>query len=80
MGWRQRAACQEHDPELWFPVGDDLEARQRTAAAKAVCRECPVIVECLDWAMASWQTAGIWGGLSRNERRVRRAAGNRIWV
>jgi WhiB family redox-sensing transcriptional regulator len=38
--------------------------------AKAVCRRCPVIQECLAWALESGQDAGVWGGLSEDERRA----------
>ena len=35
----------------------------------AICRGCPVKVTCLNWALASGQEAGIWGGLTEDERR-----------
>ena len=38
--------------------------------AKAVCRRCPVIDSCLAWALESGQDAGVWGGLSEDERRA----------
>jgi WhiB family redox-sensing transcriptional regulator len=38
--------------------------------AKAVCRRCPVIQQCLAWALESGQDAGVWGGLSEDERRA----------
>ncbi|MBM02858.1 MAG: hypothetical protein CMH43_03980 [Micrococcales bacterium] len=36
----------------------------------AVCRRCPVVDECLRWALESGQDAGVWGGLSEDERRA----------
>jgi WhiB family redox-sensing transcriptional regulator len=47
--------------------------------AKAVCRRCTVIDECLSWAMETGQDSGVWGGLSEDERRAvkRRAARQR---
>jgi hypothetical protein len=36
--------------------------------AKAVCRRCPVTQSCLEWALASGQDSGVWGGLSEDER------------
>jgi WhiB family transcriptional regulator, redox-sensing transcriptional regulator len=47
------------------------------ADAKAVCRTCPVRVPCLDFAMATNQDAGVWGGTSEEERRALRAARRR---
>ena len=38
-------------------------------AAKAVCRRCPVQIECLTDALAQGDRFGVWGGLSPRERR-----------
>jgi WhiB family redox-sensing transcriptional regulator len=48
--------------------------------AKAVCRRCPVVQSCLDWALRSGQDSGVWGGLSEDERRAlkRRQARTRV--
>ncbi|MER7015311.1 WhiB family transcriptional regulator [Saccharopolyspora sp. NPDC000359] len=68
--WRHEAVCREQDPELFFPVGDNGPAVLQTAAAKAVCQRCPVAAQCLEWALATGQDAGVWGGMSAAERRV----------
>lgn len=70
--WRHRAVCRDVDPELFFPVGNSGPALAQTADAKAVCASCPVATECLDWALESGQEAGVWGGLSEDERRARK--------
>lgn len=70
--WRHRAECRDEDPELFFPVGTSGPALLQIAEAKAVCRGCPVIFECRNWAMQTGQDAGVWGGLSEDERRARR--------
>ena len=67
--WRADAACRNADPELFFPDGDIRSARDRIKAARLICRCCPVSVTCLSWALASGQEAGIWGGLTEDERR-----------
>jgi WhiB family transcriptional regulator, redox-sensing transcriptional regulator len=79
MDWRHRAACMEEDPELFFPIGNTGPALLQVEEAKAVCRRCPVIDDCLAWALESGQDAGVWGGLSEEERRAlkRRAARSR---
>lgn len=75
IDWRHRAVCRDEDPELFFPVGSSGPAQIQTDEAKAVCRRCPVASECLSWAMESGQDEGVWGGLSRDERRrVKRSA------
>jgi WhiB family redox-sensing transcriptional regulator len=68
MEWLRHAACVGEDPELFFPVGATGPALEDIAAAKRVCRRCPVIVECLSWALSSGQTAGVWGGTGEDER------------
>lgn len=64
MDWRDLALCAEIDPELWFP-----EKGESARPAKRVCRACPVRRECLADALRRDEQWGIWGGLSRQERR-----------
>jgi len=70
MDWRHRAACRDEDPELFFPIGNTGPALLQIEEAKAVCRRCPVIDDCLQWALDSGQDAGVWGGTSEDERRA----------
>jgi WhiB family redox-sensing transcriptional regulator len=67
--WRDDAACRGRDPELFFPDNaTTAAARAQIAAAKQVCRRCPVTLTCLTWALACGQQAGIWGGTTEQER------------
>ena len=68
--WRHRAACLEEDPELFFPVGNTGPSLLQIEEAKAVCRRCDVVETCLRWALDTGQDAGVWGGLSEDERRA----------
>jgi hypothetical protein len=55
--------------KLFFPAperGAEFEAQ--VAAAKAVCVRCPVVSECLAWALNALPY-GIAGGLTEQERR-----------
>jgi len=70
MDWRDRAACLDVDPELFFPIGNTGPALAQIEEAKAVCRTCPVIDTCLNWAIETGQDSGVWGGLSEDERRA----------
>ena len=72
MDWRHRAICRDEEPELFFPVGTSGPALLQIAEAKTVCRRCPVVSECLVWALESGQDAGVWGGMSEEERRALR--------
>ena len=74
MDWRHNAVCREEDPELFFPIGNTGPALLQIEEAKAVCRRCPVIEQCLQWALESGQDSGVWGGLSEDERRAMTAA------
>jgi WhiB family redox-sensing transcriptional regulator len=70
MDWRKRAACKDEDPELFFPIGDVGPAVAQIDKAKAVCRRCPVVDECLNWALTMGEDDGVWGGMSEDERRA----------
>jgi len=70
MDWRHEAACRDEDPELFFPIGNTGPAISQIDEAKAVCRICPVVEPCLQWALDTGQDAGVWGGLSEDERRA----------
>lgn len=67
--WRTDAVCKDTDPELFFPVGTTGQALLQIDRAKQVCGECPVKIECLDFAIDTNQDSGIWGGTSEDERR-----------
>lgn len=66
--WRSYAACREEDPELFFPLGNSGPALAQTDEAKAVCRRCPAMDWCLQWALETKQESGVWGGLSEDDR------------
>jgi WhiB family transcriptional regulator, redox-sensing transcriptional regulator len=72
MRWLDRGACRSEDPELFFPIGMTGPALRQIEEAKAVCRRCEVADACLDWALRTGQDAGVWGGLSEEERRTLR--------
>ena len=70
MDWRDRAGCLDEDPELFFPIGNTGPAIAQIEEAKVVCRRCEVVDTCLKWAIESGQDAGVWGGMSEDERRA----------
>ena len=77
MDWVHHARCRDEDPELFFPIGTTGPAAMQIDAAKAICDGCGVRVDCLEWAMATGQDAGVWGGLSEDERRALRRSRRR---
>lgn len=57
----------ESNPDIFFPEqGDTKEPRE----AKALCRSCPVIDLCGEYAIRFNMTDGIWGGFTPAERRA----------
>lgn len=80
MDWRHQAACLDEDPELFFPIGNTGPALLQIEEAKSVCRRCSVLDDCAEWALSSGQDAGVWGGMSEDERRAlrRRTARPRV--
>lgn len=68
--WRHAAACRDEWPDLFFPIGNTGPALVQIHHAKAVCRRCPSMETCLSWALETGQDAGVWGGMSEDERRA----------
>jgi WhiB family transcriptional regulator, redox-sensing transcriptional regulator len=75
--WRDRAACLDVDPEVFFPVGATGRALEQADEAKQVCAGCEVRVHCLMWALETNQHDGIWGGTTEDERRALRRKNRR---
>ncbi|MBD04074.1 MAG: hypothetical protein CME24_06990 [Gemmatimonadetes bacterium] len=64
--WQLDGACRiAPDAAIFFPSPGDTEALR---AAKAMCGGCPVVQECLEYALGNNERYGIWGGKSTRER------------
>lgn len=67
--WMGQAVCASVDPDLWFPPKSGS-----SGPAKRICNgfrgspPCPVIGECLAYALAHDERFGVWGGKSERER------------
>jgi WhiB family transcriptional regulator, redox-sensing transcriptional regulator len=70
--WQRLGSCRGMDSGVFFhPDGERNPSRaRRTAQAKAVCRRCPVIEQCREFALQTREPFGVWGGLAEAERRV----------
>lgn len=66
--WRDDALCQKYDPEIFFPIGRGLAVRVQEREAVAICRQCPVVSRCLQWALAGEPVMGVWGATTEDER------------
>ena len=69
--WRADATCRREVAAHFFaPALERRDAKhRREAAARALCRACPVRVQCLEYALVVQEPYGIWGGLNELERR-----------
>ena len=67
--WRDQSACRDADPETFFPHPTDTRG---LAEALDHCAVCPVKAACLEFALATRQEFGVWGGLTETEVRERR--------
>jgi len=68
--WRDEAACSGLPHSVFFPVGDDLDSA--ITNAKRICASCPVVDDCLEFALETNEKAGIWGGTSEEDRKALR--------
>lgn len=62
--WQDDGLCAQSDPDAFYP-----EKGAHNTDAKRVCKGCPVVEQCLEYALANDERFGIWGGLSERERR-----------
>src|SRR6478672_5892206 len=65
--WQVRAACRGMDTATFFhpPNERDAAREARIAQAKAVCRRCPAIDDCLDHALRVREPYGSGVGCPR---------------
>lgn len=70
--WQLRGLCRGNHSHLFFPPSTferKDERERRELRARAICRVCPVMNECLEYAMRIREPYGIWGGFTESERR-----------
>jgi len=68
--WMDDAACAHiTDRDLFFPNGVGGEYQHQVNEAKALCSTCPVIADCMQYALELHPVEGIWAGTTEAERR-----------
>ncbi|RVX42096.1 WhiB family redox-sensing transcriptional regulator [Nonomuraea polychroma] len=75
LDWTRRAACLDLDPELFFPISMEGPSQSQVERAKSVCHGCAVREPCLEYALATRQAYGVWGGTDPEQRRELSLAG-----
>lgn len=71
--WQLEAECRGPQSAVFFPPPQferKHERLERERRAKAICSQCAVRAECLDYAIEIREPHGIWGGLNETERKV----------
>ena len=71
--WQERAACRGPLGSVFFPpvlTERKVEKLAREERAKEICRMCPVLAECREYAISIREPHGVWGGMSEQERRA----------
>jgi WhiB family redox-sensing transcriptional regulator len=69
--WMQSASCAQIGGDFRFPEGKGTQNNE----AKTICRACPVAAFCLEFAMRTNQTEGIWAATTPFQRaNMRRAS------
>jgi WhiB family redox-sensing transcriptional regulator len=71
--WQLQGACRGSEADVFFhPEGERGAARSsRDAAAKAICRGCPVLADCAAHALSVREPYGVWGGMTEEDREAR---------
>ena len=74
--WRRQAACLGADTARFYPAermrGREKRTHERAAIVR-YCARCPVTEECLAYAFAVDERAGVWGGTTPDERKALRS-------
>jgi WhiB family redox-sensing transcriptional regulator len=65
--WMARAECRDKDPELFYAENGKFST-PKTKTAIRICRDCPVIKDCLNWALATGDSFGVLGGMTPQQR------------
>ena len=72
--WQDQARCAGRNTDAFYPDRSRPDFKGQITDAKEFCRgfgdPCPVIHECLMYALERADSHGIWGGLSNRERRA----------
>lgn len=66
LEWQTKAKCREIGTEAFYP---DTRSDPVANAAKRICATCPVVDECLQWALDTGDTWAVLGGTTPDERR-----------
>jgi WhiB family transcriptional regulator, redox-sensing transcriptional regulator len=65
--WMENAGCHDADPDLFYPENGKFSTPGVKTAIR-ICRDCPVINDCLQWALKTGDSFGVLGGMTPQQR------------
>lgn len=67
--WLDQASCFGQDTEMFYAdTVFSAENKKIIAKAKMFCKTCPVVADCLQYAINNQERFGVWGSFSTKER------------
>ena len=67
MNWQDHASCRGSATTDFFQ--DEVGFQANYASQRIMCAQCPVRIECLDFALDNHIKYGLWGGIAPRNRR-----------
>jgi WhiB family redox-sensing transcriptional regulator len=71
--WMLQGACTREDPETFYPHrkagaahNNDLSPAEDVAVA--ICRQCPQVNRCAEYALTTREPYGVWGAMTEAQR------------
>jgi len=69
INWLDEAACLGQGTDLFYTdTVYTSETKKIIAKAKTFCNSCPVVADCLQYAINNEEKFGVWGSFSSKER------------
>lgn len=69
INWLDEAACLGQGTDLFYSdTVYTAETKKIIAKAKMFCKSCPVVADCLQYAINNDERFGVWGSFSAKER------------
>jgi len=65
--WMDEAYCADFPIEWWYP-SENGGSTPENRDAISICKQCPVQTECLEFALATDDRYGIFGGTTPQQR------------
>jgi WhiB family transcriptional regulator, redox-sensing transcriptional regulator len=63
--WQDDALCAQTSPDLFT-----VDKGESSTEAKKICAACPVVRQCLEYALRNDIRHSVWGGKTPNQRRL----------